>query len=99
MDGVIEVMSEMINDLHLRGVVQNASSSQCACVESLQNTVPWMTELFREEMAAPTAKKLPCNHIFHKNCLRSLTMCHSEVDKKQLTSHHNFEKKSDNVGN
>jgi hypothetical protein len=25
---------------------------------------------YREEMAAPTAKKLPCNHIFHKNCLR-----------------------------
>lgn len=25
----------------------------------------------REEMVAPSAKKLPCNHIFHKNCLRS----------------------------
>merc|ERR1719167_1196745 len=25
----------------------------------------------REEMVAPSAKKLPCNHIFHRNCLRS----------------------------
>ena len=25
----------------------------------------------REEMQAPTTKKLPCNHIFHKTCLRS----------------------------
>eukprot|EP00092_Neocalanus_flemingeri_P009276 GFUD01009982.1.p1 GENE.GFUD01009982.1~~GFUD01009982.1.p1 ORF type:complete len:717 (+),score=207.20 GFUD01009982.1:170-2152(+) len=25
----------------------------------------------REEMVAPSTKKLPCNHIFHRNCLRS----------------------------
>ncbi len=25
----------------------------------------------REEMLAPSTKKLPCNHIFHKSCLRS----------------------------
>jgi len=25
----------------------------------------------REEMVAPSAKKLPCGHIFHRNCLRS----------------------------
>jgi len=25
----------------------------------------------REEMVAPSAKKLPCGHIFHKSCLRS----------------------------
>merc|ERR1719158_7674 len=25
----------------------------------------------REEMLAPSTKKLPCNHIFHKTCLRS----------------------------
>ena len=27
--------------------------------------------LIREEMVAPSAKKLPCGHIFHKSCLRS----------------------------
>ena len=27
--------------------------------------------IYREEMVAPSAKKLPCNHIFHRSCLRS----------------------------
>jgi len=39
-----------------------------ATADELENTV---CIICREDMAAPSAKKLPCNHMFHRNCLRS----------------------------
>ena len=41
-----------------------------ATAEELANTDN-VCIICREEMLAPTTKKLPCNHIFHKICLRS----------------------------
>ena len=41
-----------------------------ATPEELENTDN-VCIICREEMQAPSTKKLPCNHIFHKNCLRS----------------------------
>jgi len=41
-----------------------------ATAEELENTDN-VCIICREEMQAPSTKKLPCNHIFHKNCLRS----------------------------
>ena len=41
-----------------------------ATAEELANTDN-VCIICREEMLAPTTKKLPCNHIFHKSCLRS----------------------------
>ena len=33
----------------------------------------------REEMSASATKKLPCNHIFHRNCLRSWSVNISQI--------------------
>jgi len=41
-----------------------------ATPEELSNTDN-VCIICREEMVAPSTKKLPCNHIFHRNCLRS----------------------------
>lgn len=41
-----------------------------ATPEELENTDN-VCIICREEMIASSTKKLPCNHIFHKNCLRS----------------------------
>jgi len=41
-----------------------------ATAEELSNTDN-VCIICREEMVAPSAKKLPCGHIFHKTCLRS----------------------------
>lgn len=41
-----------------------------ATTEELENTDN-VCIICREEMVASSTKKLPCNHIFHKNCLRS----------------------------
>jgi E3 ubiquitin-protein ligase synoviolin len=41
-----------------------------ATPEELENTDN-VCIICREEMVAASTKKLPCNHIFHKNCLRS----------------------------
>lgn len=41
-----------------------------ATAEELANTDN-VCIICREEMAASATKKLPCNHIFHRNCLRS----------------------------
>lgn len=41
-----------------------------ATEEELRNTDN-VCIICREEMQAPSTKKLPCGHIFHKNCLRS----------------------------
>jgi len=41
-----------------------------ATAEELANTDN-VCIICREEMVAPSTKKLPCNHIFHRNCLRS----------------------------
>eukprot|EP00093_Oithona_nana_P009345 09345.XXX_221603_219648_1 [CDS] Oithona nana genome sequencing. len=41
-----------------------------ATPEELENTDN-ICIICREEMVAPSTKKLPCGHIFHKNCLRS----------------------------
>merc|ERR550539_1801174 len=41
-----------------------------ATAEELANTDN-VCIICREEMVAGSAKKLPCGHIFHRNCLRS----------------------------
>ncbi|XP_023330216.1 E3 ubiquitin-protein ligase synoviolin B isoform X2 [Eurytemora carolleeae] len=41
-----------------------------ATAQELENTDN-VCIICREEMVAPSAKKLPCNHIFHRSCLRS----------------------------
>jgi len=48
-----------MNTLYPDATAEELESSDNVCI------------ICREEMAAPTAKKLPCNHIFHRSCLRS----------------------------
>ena len=45
-----------------------------ATAEELANTDN-VCIICREEMVAGSAKKLPCGHIFHRNCLRSWSVC------------------------
>jgi len=48
-----------MNTLYPNATAEELESTDNVCI------------ICREEMTAPTAKKLPCNHIFHRSCLRS----------------------------